>query len=113
MKEHIPELEDRHRRNNLQFMGIKDISGVESETCKESETKVKVFLQEKLGLETEDITIERLPRTGKKEKGKRSTIKAKLSNYKKCEKVLNNYKELKLWEDNFSKRKFTFYFFVS
>ena len=32
MKEQIPELEDRHQRNNLQFMGIKEKSGVESES---------------------------------------------------------------------------------
>ena len=48
MKEQIAELEDRHRRNNLRFMGIKEKSGEESETWEESETKVKVFLQEKL-----------------------------------------------------------------
>ena len=34
-------------------MGIKENSGVETETWEESETKVKVFLQEKLGLETD------------------------------------------------------------
>ena len=90
MKEHIPELEDRHRRKNLRFLGIKDKYGVESETCEKSGTKVKIFLQEKLGLETEDITIERVHRIRKKEKGKRKTIKAKLSNYKQREKVLNN-----------------------
>ena len=43
MKEQIVELEDRHRRNNLRFIGIKKKSGVESETWEESETKVKVF----------------------------------------------------------------------
>ena len=32
MKEQIPELEDRHQRNNLQFMGIKEKSGVQSES---------------------------------------------------------------------------------
>ena len=52
MKEQIPELEDRHQRNNLQFMGIKEKSGVEIESWDESKAKVKVFLQEKLGLET-------------------------------------------------------------
>ena len=57
MKEQIAELEDRHRRNNLRFMGIKEKSGVESETWEESEVKAKVFLQEKLGLETDEITI--------------------------------------------------------
>ena len=99
MKEQIAELEDRHRRNNLRFMGIKEKSGVESETWEENETKVKVFLQEKLGLETDEITIERAHRIGKKEEGKRRTIIAKFLNYKQREKVLNKYKELKLWED--------------
>ena len=74
MKEQNAELEDRHWRNNLRFMGIKVKSGVESETWVESETKVK-------------------------EKGKRKTIIAKFLNYKQREKVLNKYKELKLWED--------------
>ena len=40
-------------------MGIKEKTGVESETWEERETKVKVFLQKKLGLETDEITIER------------------------------------------------------
>ena len=58
MKEQIAELEDGHRKNNLQFMGIKEKSGVESETWEKSKTKLEVFLQEKLGLETDEITIE-------------------------------------------------------
>ena len=65
MKEQIAELEDRHRRNNLRFMGIKEKSRVESETWEKSETTVKVFLREKLGLETDKITIERVHRIGK------------------------------------------------
>ena len=80
-------------------MGIKEKSEVESETWEKSEAKVKVFLQEKLGLETDEITIERAHRIWKKEEGKRRTIIAKFLNYKQCEKVLNKYKELKLWED--------------
>ena len=36
MKEHITELEDRHQRYNLKLMGIKEKSGVESETWEES-----------------------------------------------------------------------------
>ena len=32
IKEKIAELEDRHRKNNLLFMGIKEKSGVESQT---------------------------------------------------------------------------------
>ena len=46
MKEQIVELEDRQRRNNLRFKGIKEKSGVESETREKSEAKVKDFLQE-------------------------------------------------------------------
>ena len=80
-------------------MGIKEKSRVESETWEESETKVKVFLQEKLGLETDEITFERAHGIGKKEEGKRRTIIAKFLNYKQLEKVLKKYKELKLWED--------------
>ena len=49
MKKQIAELQDRHRRNNLWFMGIKEKSGAESATLEESETNVKVFLQEKTG----------------------------------------------------------------
>ena len=48
-------------------MGMKEKSGVESETWEESEAKVKVFLQEKLGSETDEITIERARRIGKTE----------------------------------------------
>ena len=60
---------------------------------------MKVFLQEKLGLENDEITIERARRIGQKEEVKRRTIIAKFLNYKQREKVLNKYKELKLWED--------------
>ena len=48
MKEQIAELEDIHRRNNLRFMGIKEKSGVESETWEESKTNVKVFCKRNL-----------------------------------------------------------------
>ena len=91
MKEQIAELENRHRRNNLRFMGIKEKSEVERETLEESETKKKVFLQE--------ITIERAHRIGNKEERKRRTIITKFLNNKQREKLLNKYKELKLWED--------------
>ena len=35
-------------------MGIKEKPGVESETWEESKTKVKIFLKEKMGLDTEE-----------------------------------------------------------
>ena len=60
---------------------------------------MKVFLQEKLDLEADEVTIERAHRIGKKEEGKRRNIIAKFLNYKQREKVLNKCKELKLWED--------------
>ena len=60
---------------------------------------MKAFLQEKLSLESDEITIGRTHRIGKKEDGKRGTVIATFFNYKQREKVLNKYKELKLWED--------------
>ena len=60
---------------------------------------MKVFLQEKLGLEADKIIIETAHRIGKKEEGKRRTNIAKFLNYRQREKALNKYKELKLWED--------------
>ena len=80
-------------------MGVKEKPGVESETWEKIEPKVKVFLQEKLGLKTDEVTIERAHRSGKREERKRRTIIAKFLNYKQRDKVLNKYKELKLWED--------------
>ena len=52
-------------------MVIKEKSCVESEKWQESETKVKFFLQEKLGFETDEITIDRTHRIGKKKWGKK------------------------------------------
>ena len=80
-------------------MGIKEKSEVESETWEESETKTKFFLQEKLGLETEGINIERARMIRKKDERKRRSIIAKYLNYNQHEKMLKKYKELKLWED--------------
>ena len=89
MKMQIAELENRHGRNYLRFMGNKEKSGVETEAWEESEAKMTVFVQEKLGLETDKLTIERAHRTGKKEEERRRTIIAKFLNYKQHEKVLN------------------------
>ena len=95
MKEQIAELEDRHRRNNLRFMGIKEISRVKSETWEESKTKLEVFLQAKVGFKTDEITIESAHLIRKKKGKKRWTIIAKFLNYEQREKVLNKYKEPK------------------
>ena len=64
-------------------MAIKEKFGVEIERWKEYKTKVEVFLQEKLGLEIEEITLERAHKDGnKKGEGKRRTIIATILNYK-------------------------------
>ena len=47
-------------------MGINDKSGVTSETWEESETKVRVFLQEELGLETKSLLREHMGSKRKK-----------------------------------------------
>ena len=52
-------------------MVIKEKSCVESEKWQESETKVKVFLEEKLGFQTDEITIDRTHRIGKKKREKK------------------------------------------
>lgn len=48
-------------------MNIKENVGRETQTWKEGETKIKDFLQEKLGLKNEGITVERAHTIGMKE----------------------------------------------
>ncbi|XP_065672183.1 uncharacterized protein LOC136090007 [Hydra vulgaris] len=97
IQDKLAELEDRSRRNNLRFDGFDER---EEETWKDSESKVKEFLKEKLGIKN-NIAIERAHRTGKKhESGKRKrTIVVKFLNYKDREIVLNEYKKRKLWNE--------------
>lgn len=67
MKYQNIELEKRNRRNSFQIMNIKENVGRETQTWKEGETKIKDFLQEKLGLKNEEITVERAHTIGMKE----------------------------------------------
>ena len=90
---------DRHRRNILRFIGIKEKYGVESKIWEEREQKGKFFCKKNCALETDEVTIGRAHRIGKKEEEKRRTIIAKFLNYKQREKLLNKYKQLKSWED--------------
>ena len=99
MKEQTAELEDRHRRNYIQFIGIKEKYGVESKIWVERKQKWKFFCKKNCVLETDEITIETAHGISKKEEEKRRTIIAKFLNYKQREKLLNKYKQLKLWED--------------
>ena len=86
-------------------MDIKEKPGVESETWEESKTKVKVFLQQKLGLGPEEITIKRAHRIEKKKERRRRTIIANFLNYKQREKLLSQYKELFMGESILYKRR--------
>nr|XP_047143985.1 uncharacterized protein LOC124817677 [Hydra vulgaris] len=67
IKEKIAELEDRSRRNNLRFIGIRDKA---NETWEESEQKIKDFLNTKLNIQEKNL-IDRAHRVGK-ENGKNS-----------------------------------------
>ena len=59
------------RRNNFQIMNIKEKVAEVGETWGKSQTKVKVFMQQKVRLETGKIIIERARSIGKKEEGKK------------------------------------------
>ena len=61
--------------------------------------KSQSFSAKRLGLETDEITIERAHWVRKKEGGEERTIIAKCLYYKQREKLLNKCKEQKLWED--------------
>lgn len=64
--------EEAHfRKNNFQIMNIKEKVAEIGETWGKSQTKVKVFMQQKVGLETGKIIIERVRSIGKKEEGKK------------------------------------------
>nr|XP_047141376.1 uncharacterized protein LOC124816291 [Hydra vulgaris] len=94
IKEKIAELEDRSRRNNLRFIGIKDKA---NETWEESEQKIKDFLNTKLNIQ-EKILIDRVHRVGK-ENGKNRSIIVRFQNYKDKALVLNKYTTMKLWNE--------------
>ena len=63
--------EANFRKNNFQIMNIKEKVAEVGETWGKSQTKVKVFMQQKVGLETGKIIIERARSIGKKVEGKK------------------------------------------
>ncbi|XP_065642647.1 uncharacterized protein LOC136074270 isoform X2 [Hydra vulgaris] len=100
VKDKLAELEDRSRRNNLRFTGIEED---ENETWELSEEKIQNVLKTKLGFKS-NVEIERAHRTRKKSSdGKKynRTIIVKLLNYKDKKTALDNYVQLKLWNDRF------------
>ena len=59
----LVDLEDRSRRNNLRFEGIKEHENKSWEDC---ENKINDLLENKLKMDIENVVIERAHRTGKK-----------------------------------------------
>ena len=94
----VTELEDRSRRNNLRFDGI---SEVDDESWEESERRVKLFISNKLNIDTDKLNIERCHRVGPKREGRNRTIICKFLNYKNRDEILNKYVKEKLWLQSF------------
>ena len=88
----LVDLEDRSRRNNLRVLGIKEDP---RESWEECENKIYDLLEEKLEMETSNITIERAHRVGEKSNDKERTIVVQFSFYKDKVNILRNCKELK------------------
>ena len=90
--EKMRDIEDRARRNNLRFEGIRDDL---NEDWAESEKKLKIVIQDKLGLDADNIIIERAHRIGKKNDKKDRIIVARFLNYKDRELILKSRFKLK------------------
>ena len=71
-------LEDRSRRNNLRILGIKEYPWESWEEC---ENKIYDLLEEKLEMDTSNITIERAHRVGEKSNDKERAIVVQFSIY--------------------------------
>ena len=99
LEEKISELEDRSRRNNLQFSGFTE-KAEGAETWEESENLIRDFLEENLEMESKDKTTERAHRTVSKLNGKKRPITVKFLNYKDKDAVLNQYRQKQLWKEN-------------
>ena len=61
IKNKLVDLEDRSRRNNLRINGIKE---GKNETWEECEERVNCFLEEKLDMDTSEISSQRAHRVG-------------------------------------------------
>ena len=69
----LVDLEDKSRRNNLRILGIKEDP---QESWEECENKIYDLLEEKLEIETSNITIERAHHVGEKLNNKKRAIAA-------------------------------------
>ena len=88
----LVDLEDRSRRNNIRFEGIKER---ENESWEDCENKIYDLLENKLEMDIENVPIERAHRTGKKNKNRPRPIVAQFSFYKDKMNILKNCKKLK------------------
>ena len=83
------DLEDRSRKNNMRILGIKKDP---QESWEECENKIYDLLEEKLEMDTSNITIERVHRVGEKSNDKERAIVAQFSFYKDKINILGNCK---------------------
>ena len=92
IKAKLNDLENKSRRNNLRFDGLKDSP---DETWEESERKLAGVLNQ-LDLDPNEIEFERAHRVGKFDKNKKRTIIVKMLRYKDREDVLKAARKKKL-----------------
>ena len=93
IKNKLVDLEDRSRRNNLKFNGIKE---GKNKTWEECEQKTNFFLEEILDMDTSDIWIERSHQLDEKKTGQERQIVAQFNSYKNIDiDILRNCKKLK------------------
>ena len=81
-------LEGQSRRENLRFFNMKEET---RETWEETETKVRTYIKDELGIESENIQIERAHRLPGKYKPR--PVIVKFSFYKDKNKILRRYKD--------------------
>ena len=85
-------LEDSSRRNNLRILGVKEDP---RESLEEYENKIYDLLEEKLQIDTRNISIERVYLVGEKSSNEERAIVVQFSFYKDKANILRNCKKLK------------------
>ena len=88
----LVDLENRSRMNNLRINGIKEGKNENWEECEE---RVNCFLEERLGVDTSKIWIERTHGIGEKKRGQERKIVVQFNSYKNKLDLLRNCKKLK------------------
>ena len=86
------DLEDRSRRKNLRILGIKEDLRDSWEEC---ENKIYDLIEEKLEMDTSNITIERVHCVGEKSNDKERAIVVQFSFYKDKINIIRNCRNLR------------------